>query len=561
MIAEVTSMREKAWKPNPGKQELFLSLPDSIFEQFYGGAAGGGKSESLLMKPILRGWVDSPRFQALLIRRTYDELEKSLIERSKKGGYNIDGTEIPSFYDFGAKYNEQKKKWTFPEGGVIYFGHAEHEDDIRKYDTAEFQYIGFDELTSFTEFQYKFLAFSRCRSSIPGIAASVTSASNPGNIGHRWVRERFVEHAPTGGKIIAERLGGELIKRIFIQAFLHDNPKLMENDPLYKSRLEGLPEAERRAKLLGDWWTFSGQVFSEFRVKPFEDEPKHAYHVIPPTTPHSSLPRVLAIDWGYAAMTYGILGVPLPNKHSLIYKEYSTLDENGEPRKLSVPSWTTELANICLMEGIDPIVALDPSAWQDRGQGEIQAEFRETWKEVTGKYPRLRKANNDRIGGKMIIHDYLRWEERLQHIPEAVETYDPERADFILRNVGLDGHKAYLSRFVKQGPIVSENLPKLRITSDCPILIKTIPLCVYKEKGNLEDVKEFLGDDPYDDLRYYLMAVDSIGVDEVPVDYEIPNQIDINSFYRRMEFLEAQKKKTSSTPISIGRRRRKHVVN
>jgi len=122
---EVTPVIEKVWKPNHGKQELFLSLPDTIFEQFYGGAAGGGKSEALLMRPILRQWTDNNRFQGIILRRTYKELEESLIERSKRGGMNKDGTEIPSFYDFGAEYNEQKKKWRFPSGATITFGHAE----------------------------------------------------------------------------------------------------------------------------------------------------------------------------------------------------------------------------------------------------------------------------------------------------------------------------------------------------------------------------------------------------------------------------------------------------
>jgi hypothetical protein len=158
--AEDVPVIEKVWKPNPGRQDFYLSLPDSIFEQFYGGAAGGGKTESLLMRPLLRGWTDNGRFQGIFLRRTYRELEESVIERSKRGGVNKDGTEIPSFHDFGADYNEQKKKWRFPSGATITFGHAEEESDIRKYDTAEYQYCAFDELTSFTEFYYTWYSCS-----------------------------------------------------------------------------------------------------------------------------------------------------------------------------------------------------------------------------------------------------------------------------------------------------------------------------------------------------------------------------------------------------------------
>src|SRR6185503_3457178 len=520
MSIEVTPVIEKVWKPNSGKQELFASLPDSIFEQFYGGAAGGGKSEILLMKPILRQWTDNNRFQGIILRRTYKELEESLIERSKRGGMNKDGTEIPSFYDFGAEYNEQKKKWRFPSGATLTFGHAEEESDIRKYDTSEYQYCAFDELTSFTEFQYKFMAFSRVRSIIPGIPALVCSASNPGNIGHRWVRERFVEPCPKGGKIIAERIKIEgqpeqLIKRIFIQAFLSDNPKLMENDPMYRMRLEMLPEADKRAKAYGDWWTFSGQVFGEWRVDPFPDEPFNAKHVISPFIPDARLPRVLALDWGFRAMTIGLWAVPLPGKRAIIYKEHTTEKNDGTVDAQTVKIWTTDIANECLLEGINPYIVLDPSAWQNRGVKTVADQFMETWKEVTGNAPRIEKADNDRIGGKMLVHDYLRWKQRPRLVQEIKEAYDPEQANWIFRNRGLEAHKAYLSRFVTQSDIIEEDLPRLKVTSNCKVLIRTIPLCVYDEKNNDEDVKEFVGDDPYDDIRYLLKKLDTMEVKEL----------------------------------------------
>jgi len=482
-MIEATPVIEKSWKPNSGKQSLYAGLPDSIFEQFYGGAAGGGKSEILLMKPLLRNWIDNNRFQALILRRTYKELEESLIERSKRGGMNKDGSEIPSFYDFGADFNEQKKKWRFPSGATITFGHAEEEADVRKYDTAEYQYAAFDELTSFTEFQYKFIAFSRVRSVIPSIPALVCSASNPGNIGHRWVRERFVEPAPKGSKIIVENIKGVLVKRIFIPAFLTDNPRLMENDPLYITRLEMLPEADRRAKLYGDWWTFEGQVFGEFRDQIFPDEPLNASHVISPTAIY-------------------------PNGKLVIYKEFTC-------QKTTVEQWTAQLANICLADNLDPLVVIDPSAWQNRGQGTIADQFSKEWKRVFGKSPRLEKADNDRISGKMLVHDYLRWRSRPKYNKTIAEDYDPERAAWIMRNHGIQAHKLYLAQFTTPSDTIEEDIPRLQITKDCPVLIKTIPLCVYDEK-NIEDVKEFDGDDPYDNLRYLLKTADRFKLEDLP---------------------------------------------
>lgn len=575
-MIEVQSVVEKIWGPNKGKQSLYLSLPDSIFEQFYGGQAGGGKSEALLMRPILRQWINEPRFQGIILRRTFRELEESLIERSLRGGMLADGSILPSFCDFGGEYNKGNHKWRFKSGATLTFGHAEEESDIRKYDTAEYQYCAFDELTSFTEFQYKFMAFSRVRSTIAGVPALVCSASNPGNIGHRWVRERFVEPCRGGGKILAERIKFKIVnveeekitKRIFISASLADNPRLMENDPMYRVRMEMLPEAEKRAKAYGDWWTFSGQVFSEWRTEPFIGEPYNACHVIPPQIPDERLPRVLAIDWGYTAMTFALWGVKLPNKQAIIYREYTPnptsdkdKEEFGELDSKTVESWTTHIANICLTEGCNPYIVLDPSAWQNRGTGTIADQFTKTWREVTGYSPRLEKADNDRLGGKLLIHDYLRWKPRPKYNTLPQEEFNRERADWLLRNKGLQSYQSYLSQYSPQNETIEECLPKLRITSDCKILIRTIPICVYNERSerNNEDVKEFKGDDPYDDLRYILKKLELININDLPQiqTQDLKSEKEINNFYRKMEILEANKKQKKQIFISRGNSRRR----
>ena len=86
------------------------------------------------------------------------------------------------------------------------FGHAMHEKDIRNYDSAEYNFVAFDELTHFTRFQYEYLAFTRCRSSDPDLPAIVRSASNPGNIGHGWVRKRFIEPARAGRTVLEQTI-------------------------------------------------------------------------------------------------------------------------------------------------------------------------------------------------------------------------------------------------------------------------------------------------------------------------------------------------------------------
>jgi hypothetical protein len=167
---------EVLWRPNPGPQTRFLALPS--YEVAYGGSAGSGKSAALLMGALR--FVDRPAYRALLLRRTFPELEKSLIERS----FQLYPKAFP-----GTRYNEQKKVWVFPSGARIYFGHIERDGDVHAYQSAEFQYLGFDELTSFSERQYTYV-LSRARSAT-GIPVRIRGATNPGGEGHDWVFRRW----------------------------------------------------------------------------------------------------------------------------------------------------------------------------------------------------------------------------------------------------------------------------------------------------------------------------------------------------------------------------------
>ena len=132
-------------------------------ETLYGGAAGGGKSDWLLMSAL--DYVDVPGYAALLLRRTYQDLAKpgALIDRAHSWLHQTD-----------ARWNEQKKQWRFPSGAVIDFGYLEQANDVYQYQSAEYQMVGFDELTQFEEPQYLYL-FSRLRRlrGVPGVAADV----------------------------------------------------------------------------------------------------------------------------------------------------------------------------------------------------------------------------------------------------------------------------------------------------------------------------------------------------------------------------------------------------
>jgi hypothetical protein len=529
-------LMDKVWKPHK-RQEIFSSLPDSIFEALYGGAAGGGKSEELLMLPIIRGFYKEPRFKGIIFRRTYPELESEIIVRSRE------------WYPLtGAKYNEEKKRWIFPSGAIMQFGHVEYESDVRKYDTAEYNYMAFDELTSFTESQYIYLSRTRCRSSSSRLPAIIRSATNPGNIGHAWVRDLFITPAPFGTIIID---GRTKLKRIFIQSFAEDNPYLMTNDPMYVNRLESLPEAERRAKRYGAWDTFEGQVFSDYREVPNieKGEPPNACHIVEPFPIPDWWLKFLAIDWGYTAMTVALWGALSPDDRLYIYREYTI-------KEAKTSTWATEIGQLSQGEKFKDIV-LCRSAWQQRGDELTQQES-------FTKYSGLiaRQADNDRIAGKLLFQEYLRWKERPAILSKTPQEYSTEAATHILRNQGIDAYKAYQEFFE---PNKEETpLPRLQIFPECAQLRKCIPLCIYDKKSNVtnkpaEDVREFDGDDPYDAGRYLICSVDHyLGSMKQEGDQRAKvNKIietfqktkDWTNFYRQMERVDS----ISSDPKPVAR--------
>lgn len=236
--AEIARSKRKYIPHEPtDRQRLFLSL--SHQEAFYGGAAGGGKSEALLMAAL--EYADVPRYSALILRRTFADLSKpgALMDRAREW-----------LASSGARWNEQKRQWRFPNGAVLTFGYLENETDIYQYQSAEYAFIAFDELTQFTERSYTYL-FSRLRrladSNIP---LRMRSASNPGGIGAAWVYERFIpddwQPEDAGALHVHEKQG-----RAFVPARLEDNPHL--DQATYEESLDKLDEVTRAQLRRGDW--------------------------------------------------------------------------------------------------------------------------------------------------------------------------------------------------------------------------------------------------------------------------------------------------------------------
>ncbi len=223
-------------------QHAFLLLSHlGVLEAFYGGAAGGGKSDALLLAALQ--YVDVPGYAALILRKTYADLALpgAIMDRAKTW---LIGT--------GAKWNENDKTFTFPSGARLTFGYLQTANDKYRYQGSEFQFIGFDELTQFDEADYSYL-LSRLRKPSTGPLADVPlrmrSASNPGGRGHKWVKRRLIERLPNPDD--PEDTPARCARRVFVPAKLSDNPSVDQDS--YAQALAGL-DPETRAQLLnGDW--------------------------------------------------------------------------------------------------------------------------------------------------------------------------------------------------------------------------------------------------------------------------------------------------------------------
>lgn len=230
-------------KPYP-QQTAFLLLPQ--IEALYGGAAGGGKSSALLMGALQ--YVDVPGYSALILRRTFADLAKpgAIMDRAREW---LAGTD--------ARWNEQKHQFRFPSGAVLSFGHLESENDKYAYQGAEYQYIGFDELTHFTITMYTYLRSRLRRLLNVNVPLRVRCGSNPGGVGHEWVYSRFFTHANQPGKP----------RRIFIPASLDDN--LYLDKATYEESLGELDPVTYRQLRHGDWTAMvAGEYFkrTDFQI-------------------------------------------------------------------------------------------------------------------------------------------------------------------------------------------------------------------------------------------------------------------------------------------------------
>lgn len=225
-------------KPHP-TQQYFL-LRNDVREVLFGGAAGGGKSDALLMAALQ--YVDVPGYSAILLRRKFTDLSQpgALIPRSHEWLAKTD-----------AKYNVQLHEYKFPTGSIpatLKYGYIDSVNDVYQFQGAEFQFVGLDELTQFEQFPFDYMKSRLRRLKNFPVPLRMRASANPGGIGHEWVKAHFMDNAAQTGAL-------------FVPSRLEDNPSLDREE--YEKSLAAIADPVLRAQLRHGDWTIrtAGKLF------------------------------------------------------------------------------------------------------------------------------------------------------------------------------------------------------------------------------------------------------------------------------------------------------------
>ena len=438
------------WRPQPRQME-FMRRPEP--EALYGGAAGGGKSDALVIEALRQ--VHIPHYRALILRKTYPQLS-DLVDKSQ------------SYYRRAfpeAQYNATSHVWVFPSGAKIYFGSMQYTKDRTNYQGKAFDFIGFDELTHFEWEEYSYM-MSRNRPTGPGTRVYLRATTNPGGVGHGWVKARFITPAPPGTPIVETvtvRLPDGTDQqmeraRVFIPSSVFDNPALLANDPGYLASLASLPEAEKQALLYGSWDSFSGQVFTEWRNDPAHYQDQRWTHVIAPFAIPKHWPIWRGYDFGFSKpFSVGWYAVDEEGRLYRIKELYGCTGTPNTGVKMEPSEVAREIRRI---EAEDPNLkdrrinrVGDPAIWQSDGTESVGALM-----ERQRVY--FEKGDHARINGKMQVHHRLAFDE--------------------------------------------DGVPMLYVFSTCKHFIRTVPNLVY-DQTDVEDIDTDGEDHIYDECRYVLM--------------------------------------------------------
>jgi len=347
-------------EPNDKQRRFFMATKRHIA---YGGARGGGKSWAMRRKFILL-CMRYDGLNVLLLRRTMPELRENHILKILE--------EIGLF----CKYLERDRCFTFPNGSRLKLGYCEHEKDVLQYQGQEYDVVGLEEATHFTEYQMNFI--TTCNRSTRGdFIPRMYYTANPGGVGHAWFKRLFID------KVYLPHQNAE--DYIFIPAKVYDNKVLMKANPEYVKHLENLPDNLREAHLNGNWDVFSGQYFTEF---------DRETHVIKPFTLDKNWKKIRALDYGL-------------DMTACLYMATDRLGNVYVYKELYKPNLSLSVMSkeVLLLEGDDDIsyTVCSPDLWNRRQENVVSGVTIMAENGLKG----ARKANSERISGWRIVREYL----------------------------------------------------------------------------------------------------------------------------------------------------------
>lgn len=458
------------WSPQPGPQEALIACP--VFEVFFGGARGGGKTEASLGDWLHHSEMYRESAIGLFVRRKLTELTE-VIARSKQ-----------LFIPLGGKYNEQKKEWLMASGARLRFAYLERDSDAEAYQGHSYTRLYLEEVCNFPSPAPVNKLRATLRSGA-GVPVGMRLTGNPGGPGHNWVKARYIDPNPNGWEVIREDTEIELwgkkeivtLDRVFIPSKVSDNQLMLKNDPTYVLRLkQSGSEALVRAWLEGDWSIIDGAFFSEINPE------KHFLPALPVREflqQNPNLLRFRSFDWGsakpFSCIWYVLIDKDrriadrtIPAGSLIAYKEWYGASGPNVGLKMTADQVAQGILQREQGERIAYGVA-DPAIFiRDGGPsiGEIMAIAGITW----------RRADNKRKPG---------WEKVRQML------------------TGTDG------------------FPHLYFSEDCSDLIRTLPTLQHDEI-NSEDLDTDGEDHAADSLRYGVMSRPHLSPAPVAVSASMP---------------------------------------
>ncbi len=429
--------------PTPKQAVFHASAADEVL---YGGAAGGGKSRAIVMEALIRA-LETPGARCYLFRRTYPELQDTLISEALRS--------IPPQL---GRYHQTRRDFELVNGSVLRFRHCARDADRFRYQGAEMHHLFIDELTHFSLEVYDYL---RTRLRAPKglrIRPVVRCASNPGGAGHAWVKARFVDAGEAGAthtrSVWSDALQAAQERTLlYLPATCHDNPHLSAD---YVFELEQKPPRLREALLHGRWDAFEGQAFSEWRDEKEGYDTGCGSHVVRPFDVPREWPRWRSFDFGYARpFSVGWWAVS-PDGAVYRYREWygAAGPDQGLRMDPSAIARGIREQEAAFEQGLHVSGVADPSIF-DGSRGESIAQRMQ----AEGVY--FEKGENARLPGKMQLHARL----------------------------ALDG----------------QGRSGLYVFSTCRAFLRTLPALAC-DPARPEDVDTAGEDHAYDETRYFLMA-------------------------------------------------------